>query len=72
MSDEKHWVDSHSYRVVSDDGRTSWLYEVESGLLFDTKTCIEVAKHYEDGTTVAYEPPDVIDTLLGPGHGPRK
>ena len=51
---EKHWVDSDHYRVVSEDGRESWLYEADGGLVHPD-TCIEKADHAEDGTTTAYE-----------------
>lgn len=67
MSDEKNRVDDNHYRVVSDDGKTSWLYESHA-LSISGDTLIEVAKH-DGGTTVAYEPGSVI---LGDGCGKKK
>ena len=46
--------DDGSVRVVSENGRKSWLFESE-GLFGDLNNCIEVADHHEDGTTDAYE-----------------
>lgn len=67
---EKHWVDDNHYRIVSDDGRTSRLYEADGGL-FGPDTCVEVADHDTDGTTVAYEPTDPLFTN-GRGHANSK
>jgi hypothetical protein len=55
---EKVWVDKDHYRVVSDDGRTSYLYE--AGGLFSSDRCVEISEHHEDGTTDAYE----VDTSI--------
>lgn len=41
MSSEKHWVDDNHYRTVSDDGNTSYLYEV-SGIMC-TSHCVEMS-----------------------------
>ena len=70
MSNERHWVDDNHYRNVSDDGKTSYLYEV-SGIL-GTSTCIEIAEHHRDGTTDAYEPGGVLDSFINGGKGDHK
>ena len=62
MSREKRWVDSNHYRVVSDDGSKSWLYEVSG--LFGSSHCVEVAHHHDDGTTTAYEAGGVMDSIF--------
>ncbi len=49
---KKNWVDDNHYRTTSDDDKTSYLYKY--GDLGDT--CIEIAKHHDDGTTDAYKP----------------
>ena len=51
---DKHWVDEDHYRTVSDDGKTSYLYKADGGLL-GPDTCEEVAEHHSDGTTVAFK-----------------
>lgn len=71
MSD-KHWTDKNHYRVVSDDGSKSWLYEADGGL-FGPDTCKEVADHHDDGTTTAYEhEPGIISSLFYDGKGAEK
>ncbi len=65
---EKNWVDKDHYRITSDDGKQSWLYKSE-GILFTHGTLIEIADHYEDGTTDAYE---VAWGLFGPCKGNKK
>jgi hypothetical protein len=52
---EKNWVDNDHYRLTSDDGRESWLYERHDNVLGHTDVCIERADHFSDGTTKAYE-----------------
>jgi len=64
-------------RDTSDDGRTSWLYEVNQGLgllISGPKgPCVEVAEHHEDGTTTAYEyDGSIIGMLFHGGKGKRK
>ncbi len=54
MSSERHYVDDNHYRTVSDDGKTSWLYEHDGGL-WGSSHCIEVSEHHSDGTTKAYD-----------------
>lgn len=54
MSGKKSWVDDNTYRVTSDDGKRSWLYESDGNPL-SPDVCTEVADHNEDGTTDAYE-----------------
>lgn len=63
----KEWVDNDHYRVVSDDGTKSWLYEADGGLL-GPDTCVEVTDHHSDGTTDAFEPL----SPLGGGRGDHK
>lgn len=70
MADEKHWVDDSHYRVVSDDGRTSYLYEV-SGILCNSH-CVEITEHHSDGTTDAYEVGGVLDSIFNGGKGKHK
>lgn len=70
MSSEKHWVDNNHYRTVSDDGKTSYLYEV-SGIL-DTSHCVEITEHHADGTTDAYEVGGVLDSIFNGGKGAHK
>ena len=66
---QKQWVDKSHYRVTSADGRKSWLYETDGW----TSTCIEVADHYPDETTVAYEADSsVIGQLFHGGKRRRK
>jgi hypothetical protein len=62
-------VDDDHYRVVTDGGRRSWLYETkESGI----DVCIETAVHDEDGTTTAYEPPSFWDHWFNDSKGKKK
>ncbi len=69
---KKHWVDDDHYREVSDDGRKSWLYEADGGLL-SPDTCVEVAEHHEDGTTTAWEKDSsIFGELFWGGKGKKK
>jgi hypothetical protein len=70
MSSEKHWVDDNHYRSVSDDGKTSYLYEV-SGIL-GTSTCVEISEHHSDGTTDASEVGGVLDSIVNGCKGDHK
>jgi len=72
MSDprERSWVDSKHYRETSSDGRQSYLYE--AGGLLSPSILVEIADHHPDGTTTAYEPGGIIDTLFGDGKGQKK
>jgi hypothetical protein len=66
---KREWVDKNHFRVVSDDGRRSWLYETDGW----TDTCIEVADHHPDGTTDAYEADNsVVGQLFWDGKGRHK
>jgi hypothetical protein len=47
------WMDSTHVRVTSEDGRTSYLYEVDS---VGDRTCTEIAERRADGTTDDYVP----------------
>lgn len=69
---EKHWIDANHYRVVSEDGKTSWVYEAD-GSLFGTDTCIEVADHNIDGTTTAHNYEyGIMNSLTNGGRGDKK
>ena len=70
MSDKKHWVDDDHYRTVSDDGKTSYLYEVKG--VFGISTCTEIAEHHDDGSTDAYEVGGVLDSIFSGGKGNHK
>lgn len=65
-------------RETSDDGRTSWLYEVDDSisgvLLNDAKgSCIEVQEHHEDGSSDAYEyDGSILNDLFHKGKGKHK
>ncbi|MGV3661090.1 MAG: hypothetical protein ACO1TE_12960 [Prosthecobacter sp.] len=54
---EKHWVDDKHYRLVSDDGKKSWLMESSPKILGigPPDIPLEVSEHHSDGTTDAYE-----------------
>ncbi len=58
MSKEVYERDSNGQvthiRVTEDDGRTSYLYEVNR-LTGGRSWCIEIADHHSDGTTTAWE-----------------
>ena len=72
MSSEKQWVDENHYRVTSDDGKTSWLYEADGGF-FGPDTCVEVADHHGNGTTTAYEYEyGLLNNLVDGGRGTEK
>jgi hypothetical protein len=67
---DKHWVDNNHYRTVSDDGKTSYLYEVTG--IFGTSHCTEIAEHHSDGTTTAYEVGGLLDSIFNSDKGSRK
>ena len=56
-------------RSTSDDGKTSYLYEVGT---FGGRTCVEIAEHHKDGTTDAYKPGGILDALFHGGKGEHK
>lgn len=65
----KEWVDKNHYRVTSDDGRKSWLYETDGWF----SHCVEVAEHHQGGTTDAYEADSsIIGQLFHGGKGKHK
>lgn len=66
---KESWVDSSHVRVTSDDGRESYLYEVDG---WGNRTCEEVTEHHKDGTTDAYEHGGIIDDLFWGGKGNHK
>jgi len=69
---KKEWVDKEHYRITSDDGRTSWLYKADGGLL-GPDSCIEIAEHHKDGKTDAYEVDNsIIGQLFHGGKGKHK
>jgi hypothetical protein len=60
-------------RETSEDGGTSWLYEVSNSIWGGKGGCVEVAEHHEDGTTDAYEyDGGIIGSLFGGGKGGHK
>jgi hypothetical protein len=70
MASEKHWDDKgENYRVVSDDGRTSWHYKASA---FGSDTCNEVTEHYKDGTSKAYEYEAGLKGFFNGGKGKPK
>lgn len=48
---QKHWVDKSHYRVVSADGRKSYLYETNGW----TSWCVGITDHHPGGTTEEFE-----------------
>ncbi len=58
---KESWLDSNHVRVTSEDGRTSYLYEVDP---FGERTCTEIAERKADGTTEDYIPRRVLDDLF--------
>lgn len=68
---KKSQVDKHHYRVVSDDKRTSYLYEY--GGLISPDRCVEIAEHHKNGTTDAYEVDNsIVGLFLYGGKGAKK
>ncbi len=63
-------VDDDHFRIVTDDGRMSWLYEKDGN--FDR--CIEVAEHNQDGTTDAWEYDNgtIVNFLFNNSKGEKK
>lgn len=59
------WLDNTHVRITSEDGKTSYLYEVDP---FGDRKCTEVAERRADGTTDAYIPSRALDDLFW---GPR-
>lgn len=64
---EKKWVDDGHYRVTSSDGKKSWLMKDEG--IGQSDTCEEVAEHWDDGTTHAY---DYVPSIFGDDKGAPK
>jgi hypothetical protein len=66
---KESWVDNNHYRETSDDGKTSYLYESD-GL---SSHCVEVARHNDDGTTIATEADNsIVGQLFHGGMGAQK
>lgn len=63
------WMDSTHVRVTSEDGRTSYLYEVDS---VGDRTCTEIAERRADGTTDDYVPSRALDDLFWGASSQRK
>lgn len=60
-------------RSTSDNGKTSWLYEVNKGIMGGKGSCVEVADHHDDGTTTAYEHEEgFLADLFHGGRGAKK
>jgi hypothetical protein len=60
------WMDSTHVRVTSEDGTTSYLYEVDS---LGERTCTEIVERKPDGTTDAYIPARALDDLFWGSRG---
>jgi hypothetical protein len=60
------WMDSTHIRVTSEDGRTSYLYEVDP---HGARTCTEIAERRPDGTTDSRIPARALDDLFWGGGG---
>jgi hypothetical protein len=60
------WMDSTHVRVTSEDGRISYLYEVDDR---GDRTCMEIVERKADGTTDAYIPAKALDDLFWGGRG---
>jgi hypothetical protein len=61
---QEAWMDSTHVLVTSEDGRTSYLFEVDA---LGTRTCTEIAQRKPDGTTDAYIPARAFDDLFWGG-----
>jgi hypothetical protein len=55
------WMDNTHVRVTSADGRTSYLYEVDS---VGERTCTEITERKADGTIDDYVPARALDNLF--------
>lgn len=66
---KESWVDGNYVRVITDDGETSYLYEVGT---LGGRICVEIANHYPDGKTDAYKAGGIIDDLFWGGRGAHK
>lgn len=67
----KSRVDADHYRVTSDDGKTSTLYERSDSVFFPDRP-VEVADNNSNGTTTAYEYDGGLFGLFRGGRGGRK
>jgi hypothetical protein len=65
---KESWLDSNHVRVTSEDGRTSWLYEVDP---LGARTCTEIAERKADGTTEGHIPARALDDLFWGSHRHR-
>lgn len=55
------WMDSTHVRVTSEDGRTSYFFDVDSA---GERTCTEIAERKADGTTDDYVSSRALDDLF--------
>jgi hypothetical protein len=63
------WVDSTHVRVTSEDGRTSYLYEIDS---YGGKNCTETAERRADGSTDSETSSRALDDLFWGARGRHK
>jgi hypothetical protein len=62
------WMDSTHVRVTSDDGRTSYLYEVDAQ---GARVCTEITERRSDGTTSSHLTARALDNLFWGGSSRR-
>ncbi len=58
------WMDSSHVRVTSEDGKTSFLYEVDA---HGARTCTEISERRPDGTTDSRLTARALDELFWGG-----
>jgi hypothetical protein len=58
------WMDSTHVRVTSEDGRTSYLYEIDP---HGDRTCTEIIERRSDGTTSSHISARALDDLFWGG-----
>jgi len=58
---KESWLDSNHVRVTSEDGRTSYLYEIDAS---GQRNCTEISERRADGTTDDYIPARALDDLF--------
>ncbi|HUB18720.1 MAG TPA: hypothetical protein VL990_08805 [Acidobacteriaceae bacterium] len=62
------WMDSTHLRVTSEDGRTSYLYDVDAS---GARTCTEIIERRPDGTTNSHITARALDDLFWGGRSHR-
>lgn len=65
----RHWIDDTHYRVSSDDGKTSYVYQVRG--LFGRSVLVGILEHNPDGSTTAYEASGDVDAIFKGRRGRR-